>query len=92
MVVGGTCEVTMKLQIREILSRPVSELLKARQVIKCTPETSIAEAVKLIREKKVGSIVIAYGLRVLGIFTEKDFLEKLRFKKAIHLRLPSILT
>lgn len=67
----------MKMQIREILMRPISEVLRARKPVQCSPETTVADAVTQMRTDKVGSLLVTEGLKVLGIFTERDFLEKI---------------
>ena len=40
------------------------------------PQQSVLEAVALMREKKVGCVLVMDGERVVGIFTERDLLRK----------------
>jgi CBS domain-containing protein len=40
------------------------------------PQQTVAAAVALMREKKVGCILVMDGERVVGIFTERDLLRK----------------
>ena len=69
-----------KLQLVELLNRPVSEIVKVKHIRKCSPETPIHDAVTLLQTENVGSVVITDGLKVLGIFTERDFLIKFALK------------
>ena len=53
----------------------VSEVMR-RDPITCTPETTTLEAMRLMREHRVGSLpVVEEGNRLVGIVTEHDFLE-----------------
>ncbi|MEX1055050.1 MAG: CBS domain-containing protein [Rhodothermales bacterium] len=56
----------------------VSALIRTGGVVVYTsPETSVAEAVHEMSKKKVGSILIMEeGKRLVGIFTERDLLER----------------
>lgn len=40
------------------------------------PSQTVAEAVLLMREKKVGCVLVCQGRRVVGIFTERDLLRR----------------
>ncbi len=40
------------------------------------PQTSVAEAVRLMREQRVGCVLVQEGSRLVGIFTERDLLYK----------------
>jgi CBS domain-containing protein len=40
------------------------------------PAQSVAQAVALMREKKVGCLLVCQGERVVGIFTERDLMRK----------------
>ncbi len=41
------------------------------------PESTVAEAIRLMLERRVGAVVVVDGNRVVGIFTERDVLKKL---------------
>jgi CBS domain-containing protein len=47
-----------------------------KEVLKCLPSQSIAEAAKAMSQAKVGSIIIAVNGTPLGIVTDKDLREK----------------
>ncbi len=51
--------------------------LKDRQkVVSLPPGGSVLEAVKLMTEKGVGSVVVLEGERIEGIFTERDLMNR----------------
>lgn len=41
-----------------------------------TPQTSVAEAVRLMQEQRVGCVLVQEAERLVGIFTERDLLNK----------------
>ncbi|NPA84451.1 MAG: CBS domain-containing protein [Crenarchaeota archaeon] len=43
-----------------------------REPVTCSPETSLKEAVHLMRLNDVGSVVVVRGGKAVGIFTERD--------------------
>ena len=50
--------------------------MKGNDVWTVPPETTILEGLKLMADKGTGSLVIAEGEKVLGIFTERDYARK----------------
>jgi CBS domain-containing protein len=44
-----------------------------RDVLTCHPQTSVAEAARMMEQKKVSSIIVVDQNRPLGIVTDKDF-------------------
>ena len=53
---------------------PVSTIMR-RDVITVAPETSSIEALKLLREHKIGCLPVVEGGRLVGIITEYDFMK-----------------
>lgn len=47
---------------------------KGKTVHHVTPTTKVAEAVRLMVEHRIGSLVVLEGERLVGIFTERDAL------------------
>ena len=43
-------------------------------VVTITPDRAVAEAAKLMEEKRIGSVVVVQNNKVVGIITERDFL------------------
>jgi CBS domain-containing protein len=60
----------------------VSSLLsrKARASVTVSPDTSVIEALKLMAEKNIGSVIVMQDDRYLGIVTERDYSRKIALK------------
>lgn len=43
------------------------------EVITTTPDTPLADAAKIMLERKIGCLVVLYGDKIVGILTESDF-------------------
>jgi CBS domain-containing protein len=59
--------------------KTVAQLLKSKPpgVISISPNASVPDAVKLLAEKGVGSVLVMEGSRLLGIVSERDYARKL---------------
>jgi CBS domain-containing protein len=55
-------------------SVPVSEIMET-EVITATPALSTLEAINLMRLHKVGCLPVVDGGRLVGIVTERDFMQ-----------------
>ena len=55
---------------------PVAEVMSTG-VISVEPETELTEAARLMQERKVGSLPVVEGGRVLGMLTETDMLRQI---------------
>lgn len=73
----------MKLQLQEILKRPIADLTLTKELTKCSPEISMEEVVKILQASAGGSIVIIEDGKTVGIFTERDFLKKVAFNNQV---------
>ena len=53
----------------------VASILKKKgsQVYSVSPETSIIDCLKLMSEKKIGSVLVMQDEKVVGIFSERDY-------------------
>ena len=60
------------------MNTPISQLLseKRSDVVFVSPEDSVFETVKLMNEKRIGSVLVLVGGRLAGIFTERDILSR----------------
>jgi CBS domain-containing protein len=58
---------------------PVSSLLhqKGTVVWHVTPESTVYDAIKIMAEKNVGSLLVMSGDSLVGIFTERDYTRKI---------------
>ncbi|MDH3746662.1 MAG: CBS domain-containing protein [Gammaproteobacteria bacterium] len=53
---------------------------KGRNVISIEPETSVLDAIKLMAEKGIGSVVVMADGKLCGIMTERDYARKVIIK------------
>jgi len=60
--------------VSSILSR------KGRSSVTVEPDTSVAEALQIMAEKNIGSVVVMQGEEYLGIMTERDYSRKVILK------------
>jgi CBS domain-containing protein len=58
---------------------PISTLLhhKTAEVWSIAPEATVFEAIKLMAEKNIGSLLVMSGGKLLGVFTERDYSRKI---------------
>ncbi|RME93289.1 MAG: CBS domain-containing protein [Verrucomicrobia bacterium] len=49
---------------------------KGRQVYWVSPDTTVFEALKVMREKNVGALLVMEDDRLVGIFSERDYARK----------------
>ncbi len=84
-------------KVRKILdSTTLHKPLKYLRVKKPTslaPDNSVAEAVELMRKKKIGCVLVTEQQKLKGIFTERDVLMKVAGKKEYSsLKLADVMT
>lgn len=53
---------------------------KGRHVVSIAPDASVFDAIKLMADKTVGSLVVIENDRLLGIVTERDYARKVILK------------
>lgn len=57
----------------------VMDILRAkaqRPLVTASPETSVLEATRLMNRERIGSLLVIHAGRLVGIFTERDVLER----------------
>jgi CBS domain-containing protein len=54
--------------------RSIREIIGQREVATASPGMTVAEAARVMREKRVGAVVVVEEGRLVGIFTERDVL------------------
>lgn len=54
--------------------------LKGRDIISVTADASVLDAIKLMADKTVGSLLVMQGGELLGIVTERDYARKVIIK------------
>ncbi len=57
-----------------MLSMPVGDVLEERKLIVAGPDATVAEAARLMKEGRVGAVLVVEEGRLIGIFTERDAL------------------
>ena len=72
------------------MNEPVAKLLeqKMERVETVAPQTSIGEAVALMNQRRIGSLLVMDGERLVGIFTERDVLTRVVPQQLDPLRTP----
>lgn len=70
---------------------PVSRL-DAVEVVEIGPDEPVSMALTLMRENKVGSVVICRDGRLVGIFTERDALRIITEKADVGVPISSVMT
>ncbi len=63
----------MKL-IKQLLDK------KGRHIVAVVPDTSVFDAIKMMADKTIGSLVIMEDDNLLGIMTERDYARKVIIK------------
>lgn len=66
----------MKIQLKELLARNIGDLGEPKRAHHCDPDASVTDVLQILRKEKIGSIVVVEDRQVVGIFTERDYLEK----------------
>jgi len=57
-----------------MLGLPIRSVIEPRKLVVAAPQTSVAEASRLMKEGKVGAVLVVEEGRLVGIFTERDAL------------------
>jgi CBS domain-containing protein len=70
-LITKTCQ--MK-RVKDILAR------KGTAITSVSPTTTVLEALKIMAEQNIGSIVVLEGKEILGIMTERDYSRKVILK------------
>lgn len=61
----------MKTRVSDILQE------KGKEIISVTPKTTVFDAIHLMASHKIGAILVMEEDRMAGIFTERDYLNKI---------------
>ena len=54
--------------------RIVKSIVRGRAPVTVSPQTTVVEAARLMKIRKVGALLVVDGARLIGIFTERDAL------------------
>jgi CBS domain-containing protein len=76
--------------------RTVAQILKRKGnwVVKVTPSTSVIDALRMMADKNIGSVVVMDGTSFLGIVTERDYSRKvvLNGRSSDHTKVSDIMS
>lgn len=53
-------------------SQRIRSVMEPKKLLLAAPDTTVAEAAKLMAKRNVGAVVVVEAKRVVGIFTERD--------------------
>ena len=56
--------------------RPISSIIAKRKLVTASPTMSVHDAARQMKERAVGSILVVQGGHLVGIFTERDALNR----------------
>lgn len=56
--------------------RPISSVIAKRKVVTAPPTSTVLDAARQMKEERVGSILVVDHGRLVGIFTERDALNR----------------
>jgi CBS domain-containing protein len=72
----GTPEVGRHRDVgREMLETPIKDLKRSPAVV-VSPQASVAKAAEAMRKKKVGCVLVKKGKTIVGVFTERDLVQR----------------
>ena len=57
-----------------MLGLPIKSVIEPRKLVVAGPDTRVSEAARLMKEGKVGAVLVVEGGLLIGIFTERDAL------------------
>lgn len=75
MLIAGEQDSSGTTLSAETFKRPISEI-SAPKIVTVTVDMTMKEAIALMQEKKIGSLVIVKDKKIAGIMTERDVLMK----------------
>ena len=55
-------------------SRPIREIIGNQKVVSANSETTVLEASRLMKQNRIGALLVCRNNRLVGIFTERDAL------------------
>jgi CBS domain-containing protein len=67
-------KLTVMKKVSDILTR------KGSDIVSTSPNTTVYDAIKLMAEKNIGSVLVMEGEAFLGIMTERDYCRKVILK------------
>ncbi len=77
-----------------MFSMRIRSVMEPRKLLVAPPDTTVAQAAKLMAKKNVGAVMVVVGRRLVGIFTERDVVFRVvaRNRDATATRLADVMT
>ena len=76
--------------------KTVAQLLKLKPggIVAMAPDVTVLEAIKLLAERNVGAVLVMDGPRLVGMFSERDYVRKvdLKGKSSAHTPVSEVMT
>jgi CBS domain-containing protein len=75
-------------------NRPIREIIGKRRVIKASEQATVAEAARLMKEYRVGAVLVLRKEHLVGIITERDIVTRVvtENRDPLHTRLADVMT
>ena len=75
-------------------NRPIRQIIQNRKLITAAEETTVAEAARIMKDGKVGALLVMKKQQLAGIFTERDALNRVLAEglDPLHTRLGRVMT
>jgi CBS domain-containing protein len=52
--------------------RPVSQVIEQQEIVAVGPDATVIEAVRLMKERRIGALMVVQADRLVGILSERD--------------------
>jgi signal-transduction protein with cAMP-binding, CBS, and nucleotidyltransferase domain len=77
-----------------LFAEPIKTLQRRAGHVAVPPETTIGQAARIMKEHRVGCVLVEDGRKLIGIFTERDILTKVvgTGYDPAHVRVDSVMT
>ena len=70
----------------------VKDIMRKDKIVKVSPSDTIREAVKVMSEENVGSVLVFEGNKLVGIFTERDLVHHLARGGSLDEKVANVMT
>jgi CBS domain-containing protein len=74
--------------------RPIRDIIQRNRLVSASENTTVSEAARLMKEARVGAILVLRKERLVGIFTERDALNRVLAVglDPLHTKLSQVMT
>ena len=75
-----------------MIERKMEEMIRRRRPVAVAPDTPASEADRVMREKRIGAVLVTEGGKLCGIFTGRDALQMLADGRSGDVPLREVMT